>query len=212
MTLEGPRVLEKMFDGAHVLVNPEEPYYVLTGNNWGALDDTHFVSRSYYDLSGYNRDSLTSFFQGVDIQDAYAPTGTMNGFILIELISNERPTDAELLAAAASLAADNQPPGYPSSTTDMQTIVYGRQRQYFLDTAWSTGGFPRMVGISLWGTNAATTADKIHLTRLLVTTQTAGQQIRIPPSNFVTTIIVAEEKELAFLMRQKRSHELASGP
>jgi len=212
MTLEGPRVLTKMFDSAHVIRTAEAPYYTLTGKGWGALDATHFVSRSYYDLSGYNRDSLTTFFQGVEIQDAYAPTGTMNGFILIELISNERPTDAELLAAGASLAADNQPPGYPRSTTDMQTIVYGRQRQYFLDQQWDTGGFPRMVGLNLWGTNNASTADKIHLTRLLVTTSTAPEAIRIPPSNFVTSVIIGEEKELSFLMRQKRSYELATGP
>ena len=75
-----------------------------------------------------------------------------------------------------------------------------------------------MQGQTTFGTCAATTADKVHLTRVVyVVTGAAGviepgKKIHIPPSNYVSAIIVAKEKELPFLMRQKRSYELATGP
>jgi len=41
---------------------------------------------------------------------------------------------------------------------------------------------------------------------------THDKKIHIPPCDYVSAIIVAEEKELPYLMRQKRSYEIATGP
>lgn len=208
--LEGPRVLGQMFSRLEVQGLPGAPYYTLTsGDNWdvvvGGAVETIYVSRKYYDLSGYNRDFLTTFFQGVDIQEGHVPTGDMASFIVIDLISSEFPTDAELLVSATN------PPGYPESTSDMSTILYGRHRQYRVDS--NVGGFPILVGGSSWGTMPATTADKVHLTRIVVTsTPGAPQTLAIPPANYVCAAMIAKEAELPFLMRQKRSYELATGP
>jgi len=95
----------------------------------------------------------------------------------------------------------------------MSTIIYGRHRQYRTDT--NIGGFPILVGSSAWGTMPAATADKVHLTRILIAATPIGPQpetLAIPPANYVTGVVVAKEEELPFLMRQKRSYELATGP
>jgi len=210
MTQEGPRILEQMFNPLRATHNPGAPYTTITtGGGWDVLaadgSTTVFASRKYYDLSGYNRDKLTSFFQGTDIQEAYSVGGTCDNAIIIDLITSERPTLAELLAVA------NSPPGYPESTTSMQQVVYGRSRQYVQNT--TVTGFLTMTGSGLWGTMAAGTMDKVHLTRVLITSTSApGQSVNCPPANYVEAIIVAKEKDLPFLMRQKRSYELATGP
>jgi len=212
VTLEGPRVLEQMFNALRVTFNPAPPYTIITtGGGWDELaadgTTTVFASRKYYDLSGYNRDMLTSFFQGVDIQEAYSVGGTCDNAIIIDLITSERPTTEELLTVA------NSPPGFPESTTSMQQVVYGRSRQYVQNT--TVTGFLTMTGSGLWGTMAAGTMDKVHLTRVLITSTNPaepGQTVNCPPADYVTAIVVAGEKELAFLMRQKRSYELATGP
>ena len=209
--LEGPRILDQMFSRLDVQGLPASPYYTLTsGDNWEVLaagaGETVYVSRKYFDLSGYNRDFLTTFFQGVDVQEGHVPTGAMAAFIVIDLITSEYPTDDEVLVSATN------PPGFPESTSDMSTILYGRHRQYRTDA--NIGGFPIVVGGSSWGTMPATTADKVHLTRVVIaaTPAAAPEALAIPPANYVCAALVAKEKELPFLMRQKRSYELATGP
>jgi hypothetical protein len=209
--LEGPRVMDQMFSRLDVQGLPGAPYYTLTsGDNWEVLvagaGETVYVSRKYYDLSGYNRDFLTTFVQGVDVQEGHVPTGDMAAFIVLDLITSEYPTDAEVLVSATN------PPGFPESTSDMSTIIYGRHRQYRTDA--NIGGFPIVVGASMWGTMPATTADKVHLTRIVITSTPAAapETLAVPPANYVTAAIVSKEAELPFLMRQKRSYELATGP
>lgn len=208
--LEGPRVMSQMFSRLDVQGLPGAPYFTLTsGDNWENLvgDPTSsvYVSRKYYDLSGYNKDFLTTFVQGVDIQEGHVPTGSMASFIVIDLITSEYPSDAEVLVSATN------PPGFPQSTSDMSTVIYGRHRQYRVDS--NVGSFPIMVGASTWGTMPATTADKVHLTRIVVTsTPVAPETLAIPPANYVTAAIISKEAELPFMMRQKRSYELATGP
>jgi hypothetical protein len=209
VTLEGPRILEQMFNTLRATAIPEPPYMDITdGGNWDIVSadgtTTVFSCSKYYDLSGYNRDSLTTFFQGTDIQEAYSIGGTCDAAIIIDLITSELPTNAELLTVA------NSPPGYPASTTAMQQVVYGRQRQYVQNN--TVVGFLTLTGVGSWGSMAAGTMDKVHLTRVVITSSQPGQTVNCPPANYVEAIIVAQEKELPFLMRQKRSYELATGP
>jgi len=209
MTLEGPRLLDKMFNTLRATTNPEAPYTTITnGGNWDIISEdgttTVFASSSYFDLSGYNKDSLTTFFQATEIQEAYSIGGTVDAAIIIDLITSEKPTNAELLIVA------NSPPGFPESTTAMQQVIYGRQRQYVQNS--TVTGYMTMTGMGQWGTMAAGTMDKVHLTRILITSSTPVQTVNCPPANYVSMVIVSKEDEVPFLMRQKRSYELATGP
>lgn len=204
----GPRILGKLFDGAKVTVNAEEPYYTLEdANGWEALSDRVFVCREYYDLHGYNREDLTAFVQGVDIQEGGLPTGLMHTFFLTDLITNSKPTDEDLLNTYSSLVNVCTAPGFFNSVMNMEDILYARTRQYVLDAAWAGTGSLRLAGVGSWGQGAASAATKVHLTRLLVVGDIAGETIRIPPANYVTAIIIAKEGDLEYLMRQKRSNE-----
>jgi len=215
MTLEGPRVLDKIFGKAVITNDSEDPPSTgttIVGTGWSQLSQVVFVRRSYYDLSGYNQDSLTSFISGVDIQEEVGPTGDMHAYI-VDLVTTEFVDSASILAAHFDNALPDDLPGFPVSTYDMSQVIYGRTRAYNPSTNWAPvtiGEYSR----SNWGTCSATTADKVHITRILyldISVPPDGT-FSPPPCNYVMAIIVAKEKELSFLMRQKRSYELATGP
>jgi len=216
MTLEGPRLLGKTLSFADIQLGPTDPFpATLTGSNWVILENAAtptYANRSYYDLSGYNLGALTSFFQAVDIQEVFTPFGTC-ACRIIDLVTTEYVTDSEILNAYQYTTGDGDLPGFPKSSYDMQQVVYGRTRTY---TSNSSFGDITLQGSTLWGTCAAATVDKLHITRLvyLVVNDDPAQQINqvvhVPACNYVTAIVVAKEKELPFLMRQKRSYELST--
>lgn len=205
-------MLAKQLGGATITMN-EDPFpstsSSVVGANWAKLDNRSFVNRSYYDLTGYNRYDLTSFFQGVEIQEEFGPNGDLPVWV-IDLITTEFVDDDTITNALfdnAALLGDL--PGFPGSTMNQEQVIYGRTRTFYTSTTWSkVGEFAR----TNWGTCAAATSDKIHLTRIVMLDVQipAVTEIQIPPCNYVSTIIVGKEKELAFMMRQKRSYELAT--
>jgi len=213
MTIEGPRVLEKVFDSTDILCGPSQPFpATIDGGDWEILENLvapTYAVRGYYDLSGYNRKHLTSFFQGIDIQEGFGPQGTAN-FWITEMITTEHVDDATLIEARPTDRTGDFP-GFPRSTFDMSQVIYGRTRLFVAATGSTIAN---QYSVATWGTCSATTADKVHLTRVVYVDYQAAvdSRIRIPAADYVSAIIVAEEKELAFLMRQKRSYELATGP
>ena len=215
MTLEGPRILAKQIAGVVIETNDSGPPAVssiqgASHNNWKRLNNRSFVNRSYYDLTGYNRYDLTSFFQGVDIQEEFGPNGDLPVWV-IDLITTEFVDDDTITNALfddQSLLGDL--PGFPGSTMNQEQVIYGRTRTFYGSSNWTNkvGEYAR----TQWGTCTAATSDKIHLTRIVMVDVAVPKSvsISIPPCNYVSSIIVGKEKELAFMMRQKRSYELAT--
>jgi len=222
MTLEGPRVLDQLFPWCDIDTSADPPGYPVTitaGQGWELLDDgaagtPTVVNRTYYDLSGYNMESLTAFFQGSDIQESFTPFGSIS-MTVVDMITTEFVDNATLLAAHIYTTGDGDLPGFPNSKYDMNQVIYGRTRTFVDNTSWADIA---LQGQTSFGTCSATTSDKVHLTRVIFVQTglagviTADKKIHIPPCDYVSAIIVAEEKELAFLMRQKRSYEIATGP
>lgn len=211
MTLEGPRILDKQFPGVTITINEEEPYYTISGGPWDSLSDTCFARRDYFDLSGYSLDDLTCFIQGVDIQEGFTAHGNLGYAWVIDLITTEYVDSASILAMVVNFTGDA--PGFPESTFDMSQVAYGRCRTFKgQNTAQVPIGTLYQTGSTNFGTNQGTAGQKLYTTRVLQFAGLGTEFISIPPSNFVVAVIVAKEKELPFLMRMKRSYELAAGP
>jgi len=221
MTIEGPRILDQLFPWCDIDTGVAPPGYPITitaGEGWEVADDgaagtPTVVNRKYYDLSGYNLKSLTSFFQGIDIQESFSPFGTIS-MTVVDLITTEYVDDDTLLAAHIYTTGNGDLPGFPNSTFDMSQVIYGRTRTFVDNSSW---GDISLQGQTSFGTCSATTADKVHLTRVVYVVTgdagviAAGKKIHIPPCDYVSAIIVGKEKELPYLMRQKRSYEMATG-
>jgi len=183
------------------------------GKLWNDLGNDTWVCRTYFDLSGYNRKSLTAFFQGVDIQEGTWIGTSQNQMNVVDLITTEYMTDAACLKAAAPSFTAGDAPGFPESVYDIDQVVYGRRRTWLRTDVAQVGQHTPYYGAAGYGTCAAASADKLHITRIVSTTTAEPSAfMRVSPAIYVLAIIVAEEKELAYLMRQKRSYELATGP
>jgi len=216
MSIEGPGVMDKPLDGVDITMGSPAAFpATIDGNDWEIIENTGtpaYATRSYYDTSGYNIKQLTCFFQGVDIQEAWGPRGTSE-FFLVDLITTHRMTQQQIIDAHIFFGApEGDLPGFPRSTFDMSQVIYGRTRQFLPPSADFQAS---QYSTTRWGTCAATSGDKIYLTRIVyldgtpITGAAADSIINIPPCDYVTAIIVAEEKDLQYIMRQKRSFETA---
>lgn len=214
MTIEGPRVLAKTLTGVSCQTDGE--YGVMEnfiGEGWEAVGVHLAAQRSYFDLSGYSMDKLTTFIQGTDFQDAGPPTSTDTRMFVINLITTEYVGDAEIIntygTAAPGLFTST---GFPESTLNMEQVIYGSRRTYKTNLAAGAAlDFLPLFNVDTWGTGNSVTVDKLHITRILMST-TINKLFFVPPVNVVVIVIVAKEDDLPFLMRQKRSYELATGP
>jgi hypothetical protein len=214
MTLEGPRVLSRLFNATDVdMGTSPAPAFPATinGKDWEILENAAtptYVSRGYFDLSGYNQDFLTAFFQGVDVQEGWGPRGTCD-FFVVDMITTEFLDNDTLTQAFIYSTADGDLPGFTQSTYDMSQVIYGRTREF---VAAGASTIANQYSLSTWGTCNAATSDKLHVTRLIYVDSAAGpsDKVHLPPANYVVAIIVGREDELPFLMRQKQSYELAT--
>jgi len=209
MTLEGPRVLDKLLPGSSVAMLSE--VILNATNNWNiiaALPNV-MVQRGYFDLSGYQLENLTAFFGGIEMQEGGFLSGDDDFSMLTELVTTEFISDAEITAVAPTFN-DGMPIGFGNSTFNQEQIVYARSRLSVIQGAGIT--IPSTLTVTRWGTCSAATVDKLHITRIFRTGQASGASTMIIPDvNVVVAIIVGKEKELPFLMRQKRSYELSTG-
>ena len=217
MSITGPGILDKPIDGLDITMGESPPAFPATiaGNDWEILDNgptPTFATRAYYDTSGFNMKQLTCFFQGIDVQEGWGPRGTCE-FFLVDLITTHKMTSQQIIDAHIFFGSpEGDLPGFPDSPFDMSQVVYGRTRQYLPPAPGVQG---TQYSTASWGTCAATSGDKIYLTRIVyldgdpITGAPAASVVNIPPCDYVTAIIVAEEKDLQYIMRQKRSFETA---
>ena len=215
MTLEGPRVLSKDVNSISVATDGTGEQSTLTGSGdftkltIGSLEGA--VYRDYFDLSGYMLDDLTTFINGVMLQEGCVVTGTTSLFTIHDILSTEYLTDTEIVqcltTAPASTYFHNQF-GFPTSTLSQQQIIYGRMRVWSSPPAGVNVTLPTLVGDNIWGTGTSTTREKLFITRIVLN-HTPASSGSAPPANYMVNAIIAKEDELPYLMRQKRSYELA---
>jgi len=214
MTIEGPRVLNKILPVFYGTNASLAPFLPVTNDTFEDLGTGTYVYRTYYDLSGYNRKDLTAFFQGVDIQEGTFNSTNMYQMNIVDLITTEFMSDAACIQAAAFGFADGDAPGFPLSVYDLDQVVYGRRRTWARTDAGQINQVTPLFNVATYGTCSGASSDKLHITRIISVPAgpAADEYFRVSPSAYITAIIVAEEKELAYLMRQKRSYEIATGP
>ena len=199
--------LYKQVPGSSFIYNQTIPTPVGSSatNGWdilpGAPSDVA-VYRTYIDLAGWSKQALTTFTQGVDVQKSLIPikTGTVIGLYEIDFLTTRRITDNELLDIFSM-------PGFLSSTVDLMEVIYG-ERMYYAENQQVTGTFVQISG-ETFGSGNPTATDKLHWTRLVVPHQPAENDIiYMPETNLVVQAMTAEEKDLVWMERLRRSYVL----
>ena len=106
--------------------------------------------------------------------------------------------------------ANNNVPGMLDSDDDFTQIIWGQYRMYLgQDTFAGPANLFLPANGATFGSGEPTTAARLWCYRIIITTAAAdGDTLLIPASRFVLNGVVAKEKEMAFIMRTKRSYEL----
>jgi len=204
---EGPRRLAKVLSGcvsdwpvAGALAT------ITAGSGWEPIiGGTQLVQRDYFDLSGYNMDQLTVYFQGVELQTAEPVTTQAppsSAASMITLITTQLITDAEIVA---SLLQPFSNIGFTGSTTNQEQIVFGQSDTYSLNTTL-VQNILSLLSRNTWGTCAATTTSRLHITRIILN-HTPLTTLEIPDVNVVLMVIVGKEDVNPYMMRTLRGNE-----
>lgn len=212
--LEGPRRL--MLEVPHYQgdyatgVFPDSLHW----SNYGLTNAIMFEGS--LDLSGYELDKLTFVPQGSELQDPgryiydVGPAGyPIVDVEVLDIISQER---LSLTAIDAALTLGNVP-GMLGTTEDFSQIIMGNYRVMVVPNTTGTGIsllVPQTGGT--FGSGEATAASRLWLYRVVRINGAKGASdiLKIPASRFLLVGTVVDEEELPYMMRLKRSFELAT--
>ena len=186
-------------------------------SQWEGVDDKAMCfAESYIDLSGYELDDLTVAIVDARVQDpgVYTYSGNEDIFICYDIFSQERLSldDLKLIKSNHTLTTMNGP-GMPDGPLDRSQIVFGLSR-VFARNANVTGLPTLMLNARTvrFGSGNATAVQKLWVYRIIVFLQTPqdNDKLLIPAATMVLIADVVKEDELPYMMRLKRSYELAT--
>ena len=172
------------------------------------------------DLSGYANQYLTFFIDGAITQEhpVRGLTGQEAGGMYDATIITTVPLDVgEYLNDLVFLSSPGMP-GIVGTGTSLspETVLYSRIVCSLADTATpSSTGILRPNGAGQLGTLESTAADKLFVYRIVVPLATVSQgigftSIAAPAQRIVLQGTMAEEPTIEYMMRLKRSYELAN--
>lgn len=209
--------------------------YSVSGAGWTlvtATDSTGSptdwaVWRGYFDLSGVVVDQATLFTISPVFQEGcdwnYITTNSIGALQVWDIISQEYITDATfdgVIPASGNWIA----PGLSGGTDvigsvrtgapyELEDIHYGNARSFQFAPA-AVGDavpfLPNQTRSTSWGVGAATAGQKLYVTRALHISSALdaelGNQIRSPPTAVVIPSLIAEESDLRYIERLRRSY------
>ena len=190
------------------------------GDQWRIVNDfLGWSYSSYIDTSGYNMDDLTIMFDSIGQLEGGRSqfAGQSSARIqVVDLVMTQAISEDEEQNIMFEIRNSNIVPGSFLSALpyDWEMVQYGRFREYIATTV-ATGAQDvyAQVTDNQFGSLEPTTADKLHVYRFVILVgwtplEGEGYTIRMPSSRTVVNAEIVKEKDLSFMMRQKRSFEL----
>ena len=186
-----------------------------TSLQWIKLDgNTHYIE-DYFDTDAYVRDSLTIMPIAANMQEAgiyqMVNPGSQKMRVLT-LITTQRITD--LVPVLAEFRNDNVMLGFPNTDFDFGQILYGRFRE-FIPTTIGTVSDNVLAPASdqQFGSLEPTTASKLYIYHIVfnvgIPDPISAGILKYPSSRIILDVNIVKEEDIPFLMRQKRTYELA---
>jgi len=212
--LTGPRILHREveeYTGRWDTPSTSFPAY----KNWTpSTSGTSLMNENYFDLSGYEHDFLTLIPSGATLQDpGYYVTDNVSpltGVVVLDIISQERlDHDTVETDWLQSLNV----PSMPTTTEDFNQIVFGQFRWFAPQTDFTLVQAMSPISRGNFGSSSPTTVAKLWCYRFLIVTSVdlTNMLLTVNATRFVLGSTIVKEKDLSFIMRQKRSYELGTG-
>jgi len=180
-------------------------------NGWEIVTDTashiDIAFRSYIDLSGWSKQDLTTFVQGIDIQKQMIPLKTAGAAGMLKIYEFDFITTRRLTNAELSPTNLFDLPGFLKNTVDLMEVIYGERMEY--GSNLQIPGSYVQISAETFGSGNPTAMDKLHWTRLLVfDTPQEGETGGIFATNLIVSALTVEEKDLVWMERLRRSYVL----
>ena len=198
---------------------------------WNAPGYRYLVGSTYFDLSGYTRNHLTTYPNRITTQEggsfrmkedsAHAGPPPLlgspqTGAIVLDLMTEEPLTEAELAQIAQQVEEKEVAPSFADGPLEFQQVIYGRYRMMGHDTTvWTPAqGNLSVINETQFGSGSPTTTDKLWIYRIIVPMGIylidTDDYVIIPPIRYLMSATIDEESDASYMMRQKRSFELAT--
>jgi len=176
----------------------------------------YFTNRTYIDLSGWTREDLTTFIRGVDFQHQKRPRSATTGILevtVLDILSTRKLTDDEISNWQSDGGGQaHDAPGFAESTVDLMQVIYGERTTYVMNSTMAVGLAGSVyvtLGADTFGSGQPIATDKLHWTRTIWVNGSGDNEVLlIGPTNLVIQAVSAEEKDLVWLERLRRSYVL----
>lgn len=182
-------------------------------NGWQTLANQVVYYENYFDLSGYELDDLTLVPTSIIVQDGLPYTTTnatpTTQMAILDIVSQEKLNMADIYA---NYIATYDIPGSPASKEDWTQMLMCNFKLLTpqTDFALSTLLLPATNGS--FGSSEPTAVQKLWMYRIVIpiSTDLSDSTWAIPPTRFILGAEIIKEDTLEYMMRLKRSYELAT--
>ena len=217
------RTLCAEFNALAASYDSETSGFVVEFGSWRALASDVFVTQQDIDLSGYALQRKTfypysSFEQrsgGTFAKTAATPT-TQPYVIEQTIVSSVPLTDTELTISSAGNISPGFGFGYSGNMRfDREVILHGESKIYTIDNTISVSGQTdalKLIDRQIYSSLEPTAADKLYCYRIVYFSSSRSEidSVTLPDSRVLIPGTLSEEPKLEYMMRLKRSYELAN--
>jgi hypothetical protein len=186
-------------------------FTITAGNGWQPITGSTraFISETFFDLAGMSQREKTMFIEAATVQDV-APailTGGAagDGFLMADIMTSEPLTDIQAL----NLATQGNF-GSVACGLGFQETIYARIELWAKDLDTATWPYPLKLSSNQLGSLQATASDRIYSYRVLnIDGASAATDFAFSGVRHLINAVAKEEPEFQYLMRLRRSYELA---
>jgi len=184
-------------------------------NGWLNIGNVMYWQGSI-DLSGYAMERKTFYPVTAFTQEAQAYVSFGGSGQSIVYLVSSIPTDVNDLLTQfvyASAPGFIQPSAAGVSQDDWTSTLFGQYDLNLINTTLPALGLCQPIMTRQFGSLSPTAADKLYVTKVVIPTTIAGavgDSLSIPSSRIVIPGTIREEPKLEYMMRLKRSYELAN--
>ena len=202
--LTGERILSKPIS-SYSGVN--DPATGLPGSQDWQVDGQILYVETYFDLSGYELDDLTLMPRYIRLQDGLPYFSEATALDVYDVISQEKLNITDFLLHAIS----GDYPGSKLSTEDWSQILFCNTRFFTQQVDFTFNNLQLPATAGSFGSLEPTAARTLWIYRVVIPRELPeGSSLTIPATRFILSGEVVQEDELEYMMRLKRSYELAN--
>jgi len=207
------RILTKYISGVTLTRVVDTPFATVNdgASDWKVItigSNAWGVWTGYIDLTGMTvEQGLTCAVEVADVQESQPVQSDSSSGCLMHDLVHVVPIDWETALGKTDGTVQTLP-GMLGSNENIESIVKGKMRHYFINSNVPAPGAVLLGNTSTWGVNQALASDRIYISRVVFFGGEVNEAQRIPACVVALATTFFEEAELSHMERLRRSYLL----